>query len=227
MRASRAARALELYVGPMWSGKTNALLQRVDAARCHYDRAVVVKHAVDTRVPGAVVVARTGLSLPADVVLSTLDDLPLERGVVYAVDEAQFFGDSLLRFYKRLRAAAADGAGGGGESRLLVAGLDLDFRRQPFGACLQLAADALAHGHGSLTIRRMTARCAHEHADGRPCGRDAPFTQRLAVGAHSEHRVLVGGAEAYRPACPRHHVPHPVRVEAWRGTAPPAAVATA
>lgn len=195
----------------MWSGKTNCLLSRVDEARRDYEKVVLIKANVDKRHPTHVV-ARTGLSLPADVVVSSLDDIEIsiKPATLYAIDEGQFFGESLLRFYERLRRTNENGS----TSRLIVAGLDLDFKREPFGSCLRLAMDALK-GDEQVTIRRLAARCAHAGSDGVVCGKPALFTQRLSIGDHSHDRVLVGGADAYRPACLRHHQPRPVPGHHW------------
>ena len=208
--SARAAslRCLELYLGPMSSGKTHLLLTRVAAARHsgEFSSVRLLKPSIDIRHPTCVV-ARTGLSQAADDILGDLATLSPRAGVLYAVDEAQFFGAGLLDFWHRLRALPGDRAG------LVVAGLDLDFRAQPFGGCLQLATEALA-SRDALLLHRMTARCAHvrEGGSGAWCGEPAPFTQRLGADAGT---VLVGGEESYRPACALHHVPRPIGEREW------------
>lgn len=225
MRPSpRAALArLELYTGPMWSGKSGALLARVRVLRDGGIPVVVVAHAADTRGaafdgPAVASRGRGGVALPADAALHTLDDLHLSPApaTAYAVDEGQFFGDSLLRLAARLAAQRP-------HSQLLVAGLDLDYARAPFGACLRLASEALggwdagappfypagSRARPELLLRRLTARCAHAAcAGGAVCSAPAPFTQRLVGGGDAV--VLVGGATFYRPACAAHHRPVPV-----------------
>lgn len=200
-------RRLQLYFGPMWSGKTSRLLQVVDGTREHYGRVVVVKHAVDTRCAG-VVRSRTGLVLPADVVVESLDGVPAAPATLYAVDEGQFFGDSLLRFWHRVAAHPS--------SSLVVAGLDLDYRREPFGAMLALAHAALGQAE-PVTIRRLAARCSHAAtaADGTPCwcGAPAVYSQRLSGGGAAT--IAVGGSDKYQPACAKHHTPSPVDPATW------------
>lgn len=190
-----------IFLGPMWSSKSSALLQAVEARRALYARVVVVKHAFDTRHPTHVV-SRTGLSLPADVIAASLDDVPLEGGggtVLYAVDEAQFHGESLPRFHARLRAAY------GADFGLVVAGLDLDFARVPFEGIARLADECVrAGGAAPASVHRLVARCGF--AD---CHAPAAFSQRLG-GAGDGARLLVGDAESYRPACAAHHTPHAV-----------------
>jgi thymidine kinase len=206
----------------MWSGKSGALLARVRALRDGGVPVLLVAHAADTRAAagGAVVASRGrgGVAMPADASLHSLDDLALSPAPVaaYAVDEGQFFGDSLLRLAARLARERP-------RSQLLVAGLDLDYGRAPFGATLRLASEALggwgagappfypdgSRARPELLLRRLTARCAHTACSGGAvCSAPAPFTQRLVDGGDAV--VLVGGASFYRPACEAHHSPVPV-----------------
>lgn len=252
-------RRLQLYFGPMWSGKTNRLIQQVDATRQHYGEVVVIKHSVDTRSP-RMVKARTGLCLAADIVLSDLRDVNTMDGTLYAVDEAQvrsvelaaaiarrlrtwtpirhtcgrpnscwflfmqFFGDSLLELWQKIRRYPT--------SSLVASGLDLDFARNKFGSVLDLAQMALLEPE-PITIRRLAARCtfAHhsndhhhlvrhhrrpseEHAPvGGQCGLPAVFTQRLESGG--DGTIVIGGGEYYQPACHHHHKCVPIPRSLW------------
>jgi thymidine kinase len=204
LRAATHPYRLQIFLGPMWSGKTNSLIQAVDVARQAYQRVVVVKHKADTRHPTSVV-ARTGLALPADVCVDSLADIDVEPGnSLYAVDEAQFFGESLLSFWARLA---------GTDHGLIVSGLDLDFRRMPFGSVLRLAEEAV-HVPDAVRVERLVAACDHRDAStGAVCGARAPYSQRLRAGG--EGLVQVGGAEFYAPACAVHHVPSPVDEAEW------------
>jgi thymidine kinase len=206
-----------IFMGPMWSGKTNRLIQAVDAVRLGYDpsRVNVVRFARDTRAPPGQIQSRTGLSLRATHTVSDLAAIPLDAGgeeSIFAVDEAQFFGDGLLDFWRRIKPT---------RHGLLVAGLDLDYARKPFGGVLALAEEALAFP-GDMVIERLTATCDHRdvRGDGRACGRRAPYSQRLSEGVRTA-QVLVGGGDLYAPACGIHHVPEPVPREMWgrRGAA--------
>jgi thymidine kinase len=143
--------------------------------------------------------------LPVDTRVSALLTVPLRPRTLFVVDEAQFFPD-LLQFW----AAVASLPG----SLLLAAGLDLDFARQPFGEVLALAAAARAMGDGVGLALPLLARCCHRAAPhGAPCGAAAPFSQRLAAGGSG--RVVVGGADFYRPACEAHHSREPINGAAW------------
>jgi thymidine kinase len=206
---------LRVFFGPMWSGKTNRLIESVDRAADAFSRVCIIKHSIDTRHPTAVV-ARTGLSLPATLATADLASVPRLPGTLYAVDEAQFFGMELLPF----AAAVLQQEG----SALVVAGLDLDFARKPFGAVLQLAQHSLDPGCQfsgvELSVQRLAARCSFREARGGDshgaavaCSRPALFSQRLHAGGLGT--VLVGGGEFYQPACGLHHVCSPVSEEDW------------
>lgn len=209
---------LTLWLGPMCSGKSAGLIAAVSARRAARHAVTVVQHAIDTRSGPRTIASRTGLALPADVVVPSLDELGDAhlRGAIIAVDEAQFYGDSLIRLYARARAARVGG--------LLVAGLDFDFRRAPFGACLKLAQLAMTGegGAATTTVHQLTARCGCGS-----CAAPAPFTQRLqpsssgsAGGSALDEVVLVGGAEAYAPACALHHRPAPLAAAEWAALCP-------
>lgn len=190
-------RVLRLFTGPMFSGKTSRLITTVEEQRELFDRVVVIKHAVDRRFPGHSVRSHTGLTLDDAVSMPTLDDVPVASRTLVAVDEGQFFGDSLVRLFHRI--ADSDGAS------LVVAGLDLDFRRREFGAILTLAREALSAAV-PVEIHKLTAKCAL-------CTHPAPFTQRLTAGGDAQ--VVVGGNDLYRPACAHHHEPRPIPADVW------------
>ena len=108
-----------------------------------------------------------------------------------------------------------------GSSLLVVAGLDLDFARRPFGGVLRLAHAALeqasdargdALSTADVAIHRLSARCSRG-PPGAPCGSQAPFSQRLRAGGVDT--VLVGGGEFYQPSCAVHHSCDPVDADAW------------
>jgi thymidine kinase len=124
---------LVLFTGAMFSGKSNALIIATDRARQVLPKCVAIKCKLDTRSSKAAIVARTGLTLPADVITDRLATVQPQPGLLYSVDEGQFFPD-LLPFWHRVVSAGA---------YLAVAGLDLDFRRQPFG---QVSARRTADG---------------------------------------------------------------------------------
>ena len=201
---------LQLFTGCMFSGKTHALILATDRARALLP-VITIKSSVDTRdgQPRAIV-ARTGLSLPVDVVTSNLAAVEPTTGCLYAVDEAQFFPSAdLLDFFQRTAKCGA---------YLAVAGLDFDYARKPFGGVLQLASAALA-GPYTWRLERLPTRCTH---GGGSCPHPAVFTQRLESVAQAARAassaaaiVAVGGAELYQPACELHHSPSPLAHCDW------------
>ena len=140
----------------------------------------------DTRAGPGRVVAHTG-QWEACVEVERLADLETRLGArayaaldVIGIDEAQFMPD-LLDFC--LRAADRDG------KRVVVAGLDGDFLRQPFGQITELLPIA-------DSVDKILAQCDY-------CGAPAPFTSRTV---ESKETYLVGGSESYRPVCRFHYL---------------------
>ena len=177
---------LEVIVGPMFSGKSEELIRRVTRALIAKQRVQVFKPAIDNRYDAVAIASHNGRKLDA-VAINSLEDIraTLEPDTqVVAIDEGQFLTCELIDFALDL---ADDG------KRVIIAGLDLDFRGEPFGPMPKL----LAHAE---VVEKLTAIC--------DCGRDATRTQRL-IGGHPAHYddpvILVGAAEHYEPRCREHH----------------------
>jgi len=178
---------LEVIVGPMFSGKSEELIRRTTRAFIAKQRVQVFKPALDTRYDdlhdGAAVASHNGRTLEAVAVADVAQMRgALEPGVqVVAVDEAQFLPYDLVAFACDLTEAG---------KRVIVAGLDLDFRGEPFGPIPELLARA-------ESVTKLTAICVR-------CGAAATRTQRL-IGGHPAHFddpvILVGAAESYEPRC--------------------------
>jgi thymidine kinase len=177
--------AFELIVGPMFSGKTDELIRRLDAAERDGLSVATTKPSVDVADPGWIVslsgARRRAVSLPAaaDVV-----ELAATRDVV-GIDEIEFFDPEIVRVVRILSTSR----------RVVAAGLDLDFRGEPFEPMPALAALA-----DELTV--LTALCA-------VCGSVATRSQRLLDGRPAPREaptVQIGGRELYEPRCERHHV---------------------
>ena len=115
--AALAMAHVAVFLGPMWSGKTSRLISAIVAQRPRFARVRVIKHAIDTRAPAALLVARTGLQQQADLCVADLRDVPVSAAdppTLFAVDEAQFFGDGLLDLFERVAACGGGGGGGSG-----------------------------------------------------------------------------------------------------------------
>ncbi len=178
---------IEVVAGPMFSGKSEELIRRVTRAMIARQPVQVFKPLIDDRYDAVAVASHAGRTLRAEAVADVADLRirldPITR--VVAVDEGQFFDAGLVELAVEL----ADRG-----RRVLVAGLDLDFRGLPFGPMPALLAQA-------EIVEKLTAICR--------CGKAATRTQRLIAGhpAHEEDPViLVGAAESYEPRCRACHV---------------------
>ncbi|PYE54107.1 thymidine kinase [Deinococcus yavapaiensis] len=188
---------LEVIVGPMFSGKSEELIRRVTRAVIARQRVVVFKPAIDDRYHATHVASHSGRIVEALAVRSTEDVRAYLRGErpllseaaaspdVVGFDEAQFFDADLVPLALELASSGA---------RVVLAGLDLDFRGEPFG----LMPDLLARAE---SVEKLTAVCV-------VCGAPATRTQRLIGGQPARYDdpvVLVGAHESYEARCRVHH----------------------
>lgn len=181
---------IEVICGSMFSGKTEELIRRVKRAQIARQKVQVFKPSIDVRYEIDRVTSHSGAQLGAVVVDSAKEVLArIEPDTaVVAVDEAQFFDLAIGEVCRRL----ADR-----NLRVIAAGLDMDFRAEPFGPMPLLMAEA-------ELVDKLQAICVR-------CGAPASRTQRLIDGrpaAYSDPVILVGAAEVYEARCRRcHQVP--------------------
>lgn len=181
---------IELICGSMFSGKTEELLRRVRRAEIARQRVQVFKPSIDDRYGVSRVASHNGVGREGISVQSASDILALvlPETEVVAIDEAQFFDDSIVR----VCTALADQG-----KRVIVAGLELDFRGEPFGPMPLLMAQA-EH------LDKLHAICV-------VCGGEASRTQRLVNGKPAHYNdpiIVVGAQEMYEARCRRcHEVP--------------------
>lgn len=185
---TRERARLQVVTGPMFAGKSEELLRRVRRARIAGLSVELVNHALDDRRGPGQVSSHSGLSVPSRTVgdAPTLTEAMLGRDLdIVAIDEAQFFGPSLVEAVETL---VADGI------TVIVAGLCVTFDGRPFEPLPALMATA-------EDVLKLTAVCA-------VCGADAAFHQRLAPGEVADARLpspeQVGGVESYQARCRRH-----------------------
>lgn len=170
---------LEVISGPMFSGKSEELIRRVTRSRLARIPVQTFKPAVDTRYAIEQVVSHSSLSVEAtpvedsDALLRAVDDAT----VVIGVDEAQFFDQGLAELVNELADAGV---------RVIVAGLDQDFRRSPFGPMPHILSTA-------EFVDKVHAICVR-------CGAPAHYSQRIAGGGE---QVQVGDTESYEARCRR------------------------
>ena len=179
--------SIEVICGSMFSGKTDELLRRLVRATIARQKVQVFKPAIDIRYAMEKVASHAG---------STFDAIPVEKATdirskleadttVVGIDEAQFFDPDVERVAQELAERGI---------RVLIAGLDTDFRGEPFGSMPVLMAVA-EH------VSKLHAICM-------TCGDEASRTQRLVNGQPARYNdpvVIVGASELYEARCRRHH----------------------
>lgn len=183
--------SIELVCGSMFSGKTEELLRRIRRAEIARRRVQIFKPHIDARYGLQRVASHNGVAREDVVVVATaaaiLEQLQAETHVV-AIDEIQFFDWSVADICTKL---ADDGR------RVIAAGLDQDFRGEPFGPMPLLMALA-------ERVDKLQAICVC-------CGAPASRTQRLIDGRPARYDdpiILVGGSESYEARCRQcHEVP--------------------
>jgi len=167
---------IEVICGAMFSGKTEELIRRLNRARIAHQAVVVVKPALDTRYRHDQVVSHNANSLAAIPVEQSGELLDCARDAeVLGIDEAQFFDMDLHRHCQTL---AMKGV------RVIAAGLDMDYRGEPFGPMPMLLAVA-------EYITKVHAICQH-------CGNLATHSFRLLPDTDA---ILLGEQEAYEARC--------------------------
>lgn len=181
---------MEVICGGMFSGKTEELIRRVRRAQIAKQKVQVFKPALDERYSRVKITAHSGLDTEAQSVRKAGEILELVRPEtsVVAIDEAQFFDRQLADVCRTL----ADSG-----KRVIVAGLDMDFRGEPFDPVPDLMAEA-------EMVDKLQAICVI-------CGDAASRSQRLIDGrpaSYDDPIILVGASEAYEARCRHcHEVP--------------------
>ncbi len=179
--------SLEVICGSMFCGKTEELIRRLRRARIAKQKVQVFKPVIDNRYDHMKVTSHSGLDVDAVPVATSaeiLEKLEPETTVV-GVDEAQFFDDGIVDVVESLADMGM---------RVIVTGLDTDFRGEPFACMPELMARA-------EQVDKLRAICM-------VCGEEATRTQRLVNGkpAHFHDPIVVVGAqELYEARCRKHH----------------------
>ena len=179
---------IEVICGSMFSGKSEELIRRVRRAQIARQRVQVFKPALDDRFDRRQVASHDGARVEAMPVRGSREILEyLESATtVVAIDEAQFLDGDIVEVAETL----ADRG-----MRVIVAGLDMDFRGEPFGAMPEILALA-------EMVDKLQAICM-------VCGAPASRTQRLVNGRPAQYTdpiIMLGAQEAYEARCREHHV---------------------
>ncbi len=182
-RPERGAGHIEVITGGMFSGKSEELVRRLRRAVIARQRVQVFKPSTDVRHEPGRLITRDQRELAASSVRDTCElRAQLEADVeVIGIDEAQFFDDALAQLASELADRGI---------RVIVAGLDQDYLRRPFGPMPEILALA-------EYVDKMHAVCVR-------CGAPAHYSQRISGGGE---QVQVGDTDSYEARCRRCYIP--------------------
>lgn len=178
---------LEVICGSMFSGKTEELMRRLNRAEYAKQNVLTIKHQIDQRKSKTSITSHNGrerLAFMIDNNSESLDkilELANKNVHVVGIDEVQFFPKEIVGIICQLVEKG---------KKVIVAGLDLDFRGEPFGIMPLLLSIA-------DSITKLKAICVE-------CGKDAHHTQRIINGQpakYSDPIILVGAEECYQARC--------------------------
>lgn len=179
---------IEVICGPMFAGKSEELIRRVKTLSYAHQKILAFKPSVDNRYDKSAIASHDGEKYQAYAV-NSVDDIKnlIEEGTqVVAIDEVQFFGEPIISLVEEL----ADKG-----MRVIVAGLDTDFRGEPFGPMPELLARA-------EFVTKLSAACT-------VCGCAATRTQRLVdnkPASYDDPIIQIGAKESYEARCRKHHI---------------------
>ena len=178
--------SIEVICGSMFCGKTEELIRRLRRAVIAKQTIQVFKPAIDRRYDDDRVMSHAGMAFDALPIKTAGEILKhLKKTTVVAVDEAQFLDEEIVPIARLLAEWGL---------RVIIAGLDLDFRGEPFGSMPALLAMA-------EKVDKLQAICM-------VCGEEGTRTQRLVNGKPAHYHdpiVIVGAAEMYEARCRKHH----------------------
>lgn len=167
---------IEVICGSMFSGKTEELIRRLKRAQFARQRVEIFKPSIDTRYSEADVVSHDSHSITSTPVENSAGILLLTTETdVVGIDEAQFFDDGLIDVCNQLANRGV---------RVIVAGLDMDFRGTPFGPMPGLCAVA-------DEVSKVHAICVR-------CGNLAIYSHRTVK---NDKQVMLGETAEYEPLC--------------------------
>lgn len=189
---------VEVITGCMFAGKTEELIRRVNVFEFAKKEVVVFKPKIDNRYSEDKVVSHAGSSVQSIQASNSHDVMAyLEQHPefeIIAIDEVQFFDQDIILVINHL----ADSG-----KRVMVAGLDMDFRGEPFGVMPTLMTQA-------EFVTKLTAVCTQ-------CGSPGTRTQRLVDGKPAKYDdpiILVGASESYEARCRHcHHISNKPKYE--------------
>lgn len=178
---------VEVISGCMFAGKTEELLRRLRVLSYGNQKIQLFKPLIDNRYDDNKVVSHAGNSMESTLVENArdiLENLDLDTKIV-AIDEVQFFDDDIIMVVDKLADSGI---------RVMVAGLDMDFRGEPFGVMPILMTKA-------EFVTKLTAICTR-------CGAPGTRSQRIIDGKPADYNdpiIMVGASESYEAVCRHCH----------------------
>jgi len=168
--------SIEVICGSMFSGKTEELIRRLKRAKIAKQKVEIFKPSIDNRYSSEDIVSHDSNSIPSTPVDSSGSILLLTGNVdVVGIDEGQFFDAGIIDVCTQL---ANQGL------RVIIAGLDMDYKGNPFGPIPHLCAIA-------ERVTKIHAVCVY-------CGESAVYSHRIT---RNKEQILVGEKEEYEPLC--------------------------
>ena len=187
---------IETISGCMFAGKTEELISRIKVLEFAKKEIMVFKPKIDDRYSNTRVVSHAGSSVESHVISDAAEILDIIKDTtqVVAIDEAQFFDDNICAVCNELADRGI---------RVMAAGLDTNFKGEPFGPMPQLITEA-------EFVTKLAAVC-------NKCGAPATRTQRIIDGrpaSYNDPIILVGASESYEARCRHcHEVPDKPKVK--------------
>ncbi|MBL7014018.1 MAG: thymidine kinase [Candidatus Marinimicrobia bacterium] len=167
---------IEVICGSMFSGKTEELIRRLKRAEIAQMKVEIYKPKIDSRYSAEHIVSHNQLKMKSVMVHSASDILDLAKDAeVVGIDEAQFFGDDLVQVCHELAK---------NNKRVVVAGLDTDYKGNPFGPMPNIMCEA-------DYLDKLRAICIQ-------CGNPATYSQRLTL---DNSQVVIGETDVYEARC--------------------------
>jgi len=167
---------IEVITGSMFSGKTEELIRRLKRARFAKQKVEIFKPRIEVRYSEEEVVSHDDNAIHSTPVDSSANIIMLASEVeVVGIDEAQFFDDGLVDVCNQLAYSGV---------RVIIAGLDMDYRGKPFGPMPKLMSIA-------EYVTKVHAICVR-------CGNLAHYTHRLS---EDDKLIVLGETDIYEPLC--------------------------
>ena len=167
---------IEVICGPMFSGKTEELIRRLVRAQYAKQKVAIFKPKTDNRYSDDYIVSHNKRKIKSIILESSKDIYDYKNEAhVFGIDEAQFFDDEIIEISNKLAKSG---------KRVVVAGLDKDYKAKSFGPIHQLMIDA-------EYVSKVNAICM-------VCGDPASFTQRISS---EQNLVVVGETDKYEARC--------------------------